>query len=335
MMWWLRRYTIRRDRRHRRGNVGAAREVVILVVIPVLNRPERVEPLLTSLYASVRDVETAPPVRRQTPAISRSRRPYRRPTPTGCSCRFHVETVADARKCNRAATHAHATGHEWVFLDADDLCFCHGGPTRRSRSRVWTNAQVVGTNDLGNPKVMTGEQATHSLVRTTYIETRHDRRTRQLAARGVRAQLGRQRVRRHSPVARRVRVRRLIVGETSAPVVGEGERRRHLPVSAWSDAPPTTNCSGRANGCGDERVDHHRLPRLRSSGPTSRGRGRSRRRSARAKASRRSSDYDNTAPCRRLATRGPPERRARGCCSSTPTTSWRPATSMRCRPSRL
>ena len=142
---------------------------MILVVIPVLNRPERVEPLLTSLYASVRDVElrplyvVSPGDLAQQEAVQASDADWMLvPFPRG--------NGDYARKCNRAATHAHATGHEWVFLGADDLCFCHGWADEAIEVASWTNAQVVGTNDLGNPKVMTGEQATHSLVRTTYIE---------------------------------------------------------------------------------------------------------------------------------------------------------------------
>jgi hypothetical protein len=33
-----------------------------------------------------------------------------------------------------------------------------------------TGANVVGTNDLGNPRVMRGEHATHLLVRRSYVD---------------------------------------------------------------------------------------------------------------------------------------------------------------------
>lgn len=142
---------------------------MILVVIPVLNRPDRVEPLLASLYASQAAVELRP-LFVVSPGDVAEEEAVRSSDADWMLVPFPRGNGDYARKCNRAAAHAHATGHEWVFLGADDLCFCHGWADEALEvAAVAPYAQVIGTNDLGNPAVVRGEQATHSLVRTSYL----------------------------------------------------------------------------------------------------------------------------------------------------------------------
>ncbi len=69
-----------------------------------------------------------------------------------------------ARKINHAAVHDTLDG-EWLFLGADDLTFHPQWDT----AAVAFCALVTGTNDLGNPTVMSGKHATHSLVARDYI----------------------------------------------------------------------------------------------------------------------------------------------------------------------
>ena len=56
----------------------------------------------------------------------------------------------------------------WYFLGADDLLF-HDGWLDQMIDLI-PQFDVVGTNDLGNPEVMSGIHSTHSLVRKTYAE---------------------------------------------------------------------------------------------------------------------------------------------------------------------
>lgn len=66
---------------------------------------------------------------------------------------------------------AEVVSDELVFLGADDIRF-RSGWLERARERLEAGAMVVGTNDLGNPRVIAGEFATHFLVRRAYLEWR-------------------------------------------------------------------------------------------------------------------------------------------------------------------
>lgn len=71
-----------------------------------------------------------------------------------------------AAKINRGIA---ATGDKLVFLGADDLRF-HPGWLEAAIRKLKPGIGVVGTNDLGNPRVMRGDLATHSLVTRAYAE---------------------------------------------------------------------------------------------------------------------------------------------------------------------
>lgn len=72
-----------------------------------------------------------------------------------------------ARKVNLA----YARGREpWLFQAADDLRFEPGWDETGLAVGERTAAGVVGTNDLGNPRVRSGKASTHSFVRRAYVE---------------------------------------------------------------------------------------------------------------------------------------------------------------------
>lgn len=134
----------------------------LAILVPVLHRPHRVEPLLESIEANTtghRVVFLATPGdNAEHDAIAaagaemilvdwRSRGDY-------------------ARKINTAVR---LTGEPYVFLGADDLRF-HRGWFDRAAERMQTGVGVVGTNDLCNPRVMRGEHATHCLVARWYTQ---------------------------------------------------------------------------------------------------------------------------------------------------------------------
>ncbi len=66
------------------------------------------------------------------------------------------------------AGHRHTT-EPLLFLGADDIDF-HPGWFEAAVARMTGPAGVVGTNDLGNDRVMRGEHATHSLVSRFYAD---------------------------------------------------------------------------------------------------------------------------------------------------------------------
>lgn len=56
-----------------------------------------------------------------------------------------------------------------MFLGADDLRF-HPGWLEAAKAELDVGVGVVGTNDLGSPRVMRGAHSTHSLVTREYAD---------------------------------------------------------------------------------------------------------------------------------------------------------------------
>jgi len=62
-----------------------------------------------------------------------------------------------------------ATSEPWVFIVGDDVIF-RPGWLDHAQSIAGEKYHVIGTNDLGNPRVVSGEHATHMLIRRSYID---------------------------------------------------------------------------------------------------------------------------------------------------------------------
>ena len=56
-----------------------------------------------------------------------------------------------------------------LFLAADDLRF-HPGWWQAAAAHLVPGVGVVGTNDMGNPRVIAGEHSTHSLITRAYVD---------------------------------------------------------------------------------------------------------------------------------------------------------------------
>jgi len=61
------------------------------------------------------------------------------------------------------------TTEPWVFITGDDVTF-HPGWLDHAQTVAGGKYDVIGTNDLGNPRVMAGEHATHLLIRRSYVD---------------------------------------------------------------------------------------------------------------------------------------------------------------------
>lgn len=144
--------------------------IEIVVIVPVLNRPERVMPLIESYEAaagvhsqllfvvSPGDVVEYDAI--QAAGATRLWAPWD-PGPGDY-----------ARKIN-LATHWSRTvwpTSRFVFAGADDLAFHTCWDVCALEVAKETGAGMVGTNDLGNGLVMRGEHSTHSLFRRSYVE---------------------------------------------------------------------------------------------------------------------------------------------------------------------
>ena len=146
---------------------------VIAVVCPVLWRPERMRPFAENVLANTRadcmvvfavsDTDTSSVVEAR----------Y-------LSCQWPGYTVTSvevigphggdyARKIN-TAVRKHRETATWFLTGADDLEFTDGWDDAVRAAHGRTGALVIGTNDLGNPKVKAGEHATHSMVHRDYVK---------------------------------------------------------------------------------------------------------------------------------------------------------------------
>lgn len=133
----------------------------LAVLVPMLGRAHRVAPLLDSINATCKarvvfaitpgDVEVATAV----DLVDAERIEVTR-FPQGDY----------ARKINAGYRY---TTEPLLFLAADDLLF-HPGWYEAAVAKLTAGIGVVGTNDLGSPRVMAGEHATHSLVTREYAD---------------------------------------------------------------------------------------------------------------------------------------------------------------------
>jgi len=126
------------------------------VIVPVLNRPQNAEPFMRSfrtsnanatVYAVVGNADMASMqawLKAGAKIIGTNRQTF-------------------AEKVNEAYR---VTSEPWLLLVGDDVKF-HPGWLQAAQK---VGKDVVGTNDLGNPRVVAGEHTCHPLIRRSYIE---------------------------------------------------------------------------------------------------------------------------------------------------------------------
>ncbi len=137
----------------------------VAVLVPVTGRPGNVQPLVDSLRASTAMAE-----------------PYfivdtndRATRAAVLAARAH-EIPLDSSEWERPGTFAEKVNHgfletkePWVLLVGDDVRFRPDWLNQAMHVANQYGADVVGTNDLGNPSVMAGDHATHMLIRRSYV----------------------------------------------------------------------------------------------------------------------------------------------------------------------
>ena len=130
----------------------------VAVIVPVLRRPENAAPFMRSLrastglanvYAVCSDADDAEAWRAVGATV------------------IETDRVSFAMKVNDAYPHTH---EPWVFLVGDDVRFHAGWLDHAQMVARDSGAKLVGTNDLGNERVMSGDHATHMLISRDYID---------------------------------------------------------------------------------------------------------------------------------------------------------------------
>jgi glycosyltransferase involved in cell wall biosynthesis len=136
----------------------------LAVLVPVLNRPRNVAPLVESFLAGcpedsaicfLTNVDDTDEINAVLQVVDDDR-VYISST----------ERVTWPEKINYGVWYLHA---DWYLLAADDIRFTPGWWDATARLRKNKRISVIGTNDLGNPRVAAGQLVIHPLVRGTYI----------------------------------------------------------------------------------------------------------------------------------------------------------------------
>lgn len=133
----------------------------LAILVPMLGRAHRIEPLLASIRAATPTAKvlflTAPTDADVRAAIDR----------TGEE-RLDVEYAPGdyQRKINAGYRH---TTEELLFMAADDVHF-HPGWFEACKRRLCDQIGAVGTNDLSNRRAIRGRHSTHSLVARWYAD---------------------------------------------------------------------------------------------------------------------------------------------------------------------
>lgn len=138
---------------------------MIAVLVPVLGRPGRVEPLVASLEAASAVIPcTAYFLVSQGDGAELEA--VRRSGSKAIEVGWPAGKADYARKMNLGVAE---TDEPFVFFGADDLHFHPGWAERAVAAWYETQCCVIGTNDMGNSRVTQGDHSTHSLVDRDYL----------------------------------------------------------------------------------------------------------------------------------------------------------------------
>jgi glycosyltransferase involved in cell wall biosynthesis len=130
------------------------------VLVPVMKRPESAEPFMRSLRAST-SLATAYAIYDEDDIATRDA------WKAAGAQLLPSSGPSFATKINDGYRN---TDEPWLFLVGDDVAFHPGWLDHAQFAGKITEASVIGTNDLGNPRVMRGEHATHMLIRRKYVD---------------------------------------------------------------------------------------------------------------------------------------------------------------------
>ncbi len=132
----------------------------VAVLVPVLKRPQNAKPFMDSLRAST-GLATAYAIYDDAD--------HETMAAWAAAGAFVIESTGStfATKINNGYN---ATREPWIFLVGDDVRFHPGWLDHAQFAAAVTEANVIGTNDLGNPRVVRGEHATHMLIRRSYVD---------------------------------------------------------------------------------------------------------------------------------------------------------------------
>lgn len=132
------------------------------VIVPVLRRPDNAAPFMESLRASTGLATVWAIAEKHDDATIGA---WHAAGAQHVICADTAHTFAE--KVNLGFRRSSAP---WIFITGDDVRFAPGW-LDHAQAIAGDERNVIGTNDCGNPRVTSGEHATHLLIRRTYVET--------------------------------------------------------------------------------------------------------------------------------------------------------------------
>lgn len=129
------------------------------VIVPTINRPEAAEPFMRSLRSTTGAGRAYALMVEGDPSESAWRE-------AGAEILFS-EREGWSPKCNAGYRQ---TSEPWLFFTGDDVKFHPGWLEQAQVAAHVHQASVVGSNDLGNPRVTSGQHAVHFLVKRSYVD---------------------------------------------------------------------------------------------------------------------------------------------------------------------
>lgn len=138
----------------------------LLIIVPVLQRPDRVVSLIASIEAAT------PAPHRTLFVCTEDDWPQREAVAAaGASMLIAPGSRKPGDYASKINLAYRSSDEPHLFLAADDLVF-HPGWYEKASALLTDAIQVVGTNDLGNQRVMNGGHSTHTLVTRQYCDER-------------------------------------------------------------------------------------------------------------------------------------------------------------------
>lgn len=134
----------------------------VAILVPVLGRPHRVAPLVSS-------IKGATPGPHRIVFVVTEDDTAERDAIAEAGLEPLVVARRDVSYPVKINAGYRATTEPWLFLAADDVDF-RPGWLDAAFAEVDEGVHVVGTNDLGNGRVVAGTHSTHSLVRRSYCD---------------------------------------------------------------------------------------------------------------------------------------------------------------------
>jgi hypothetical protein len=140
------------------------------VIVPVLHRPQNVKPFMDSLRASTGLATAWFVVEAGDEAEEGEVRANGGQVLSSPDAHTFAEKVNFAYRETSIEPPSWRAGAPWVLLVGDDVRFRPGWLDHAQDVARRYKADVVGTNDLANPRVARGEHATHPMIRRSYID---------------------------------------------------------------------------------------------------------------------------------------------------------------------